>query len=49
MLITSLQLVDVTTGLQYLHDHDFVHGDLKGVRRVATKWSTLVLNCPLTG
>ncbi|KAF9781243.1 kinase-like domain-containing protein [Thelephora terrestris] len=23
-------LVDVTNGLQYLHRHDFVHGDLKG-------------------
>lgn len=25
------QLKDVTNGLQYLHRHDFVHGDLKGV------------------
>ena len=27
------QLVDVANGLQYLHQHDFVHGDLKGVRQ----------------
>ena len=24
--------MDVTSGLEYLHQHDFVHGDLKGVR-----------------
>ena len=23
--------MDVTSGLEYLHQHDFVHGDLKGV------------------
>ena len=25
--------MDVTNGLQYLHQHDVVHGDLKGVRQ----------------
>ena len=25
------QLIGVTTGLEYLHEHDVVHGDLKGV------------------
>ena len=24
--------MDATSGLEYLHQHDFVHGDLKGVR-----------------
>jgi serine/threonine protein kinase len=28
--------VDVTNGLQYLHQHDFVHGDLKGVSVIST-------------
>jgi len=29
--VYSLQLVDVCKGLQYLHEQDIVHGDLKGV------------------
>ena len=33
--------MDVTKGLQYLHDHDFVHGDLKGVKNHGSEfeWS----------
>ena len=29
-----LKLVDVAHGLEYLHNLNFVHGDLKGVRQV---------------
>jgi len=28
---SSGQLIGVATGLEYLHEHDIVHGDLKGV------------------
>ena len=28
------QLIDVVTGLEYVHGHDIIHGDLKGVSRL---------------
>ena len=30
--LTGLQLVGITRGLDYLHNNEVVHGDLKGVR-----------------
>lgn len=33
-LTKILQLTGVADGLCYLHRHDVVHGDLKGVRRL---------------
>ena len=44
-----MQLVDVTNGLQYLHDHDFVHGDLKGVRYTILSLGGLELKCHPSG
>jgi hypothetical protein len=32
--LTGLQLVGITRGLDYLHNNEVVHGDLKGVRGV---------------
>ena len=31
LLIPSTQLIDTVNGLEYLHQNDIVHGDLKGV------------------
>ena len=33
-LANPRQLVDVCSGLQYLHEQDIIHGDLKGVRNL---------------
>ena len=35
--------MDVTNGLEYLHQHDFVHGDLKGVRK--SSWCKIRVAC----
>lgn len=31
-ILMSCQLLDICYGLQFLHAHDVIHGDLKGVR-----------------
>jgi len=31
-ILMSRQLLDICHGLQFLHSHDVIHGDLKGVR-----------------
>jgi serine/threonine protein kinase len=39
-LTTPTQLVEAVTGLEYLHGHGIVHGDLKGVSWILS-WSLL--------
>jgi len=36
-----LQLVDATLGLDYMHNLQFVHGDLKGVSRLFNAFGSL--------
>ena len=38
------QLIDVVTGLEYLHKHDIIHGDLKGVSRLYARCGRLTLS-----
>ena len=36
-------MFDIAQGLEYLHGHDVVHGDLKGVSFTTNKWNSNVL------
>jgi serine/threonine protein kinase len=45
-LISSLQALDVTQGLEYLHSltPNIIHGDLKGVRHAHSEPGSVILN-----
>lgn len=42
---SRFQLSDVAEGLCYLHSHNVIHGDLKGVRRGSDSRFGAVLTC----
>lgn len=43
MHLPPRQISDIAEGLAYLHSHNVIHGDLKGVREVPNRAANLLI------